>query len=160
MYYVIPVLTECMEVGGIREERYLTLERIGWHGRDSLNPSLYYFHLGNWYTAAEPGLRERGLPPPPLTPAREDLRTEDQTRRETRGAHQRRRRFEANQNHRSRGDLTEKREGPIRRPERGSEWELIKILVEGIETPTRWTRSVGPPKSHALHFYLPFAKTT
>jgi hypothetical protein len=42
----------------------------------------------------------------------------------------------------------------------GSEWEPIKFFSREIETSTRRTTSVEPPKSHAPHFYLPFAKTT
>jgi hypothetical protein len=48
------------------------------------------------------------------------------------------------------------REGPIRRPERGSEWELIKILLERDDFPNKMN-SIGYPKSHAPHtnFRLP-----
>jgi hypothetical protein len=47
-------------------------------------------------------------------------------------------------------------EGPIRRPERGSEWEPIKILLEGDRNSNKMN-SVGHPKSHAPHstFRLP-----
>jgi hypothetical protein len=52
-------------------------------------------------------------------------------------------------------------EGPIRRPERGGvNGSRQKFFSREIETPTRRTSSVEPPKSHAPHFYLPFAKTT
>jgi hypothetical protein len=42
----------------------------------------------------------------------------------------------------------------------GSEWEPIKILLEGDLNSDKMNSSVEPPKSHAPHFNLPFAKTT
>jgi hypothetical protein len=52
-------------------------------------------------------------------------------------------------------------EGPIRWPKRGgSEWEPIKILLGGDWNSDKMNLLGRTPKSHALHFYLPFAKTT
>jgi hypothetical protein len=42
----------------------------------------------------------------------------------------------------------------------GSEWEPIKILLEGDLNSDKMNSLGRTPKSHTPHFYLQFAKTT